>query len=61
MAPVALPTPWHSSFVARPLLGDVNVEAGRLAFEAFARNRGILASDAAALATKRAVDEGMVA
>ena len=38
--------------------GDVNVEAGRLAFEAFARNRGILASDAAALATKRAVDEG---
>ena len=30
--------------------GDVNVEAGRLAFEAFARNRGILASDAAALA-----------
>ena len=41
--------------------GDVNVEAGRLAFEAFARNRGIVASDAAALATKRAGEEGMVA
>lgn len=39
--------------------GEVDVETGRLAFEAFARTRGILASEA--IAVKRAVDEGMVA
>jgi hypothetical protein len=41
--------------------GEVDVEVGRLAFEAFARTRGILAPNAAAIAAKLAVDEGMVA
>ena len=40
--------------------GEVDVEAaGRLAFEAFARTRGMLAPDAVAIAAKQAVDEGM--
>ena len=41
--------------------GEVDVEAARLAFEAFARTRGMLAPDAAAIPAKQAVDEGMVA
>ncbi len=41
--------------------GEVDVEAGRLAFEAFARTRGILAPNAAQMEAKQAVDEGMVA
>ena len=42
--------------------GEVDVEAGRLAFEAFARTRGMLAPDAAAIAAEQAVDEeGMAA
>jgi hypothetical protein len=40
---------------------EVDVEVGRLAFEAFARTRGILAPNAAAMTAKQAVDDGMIA
>ncbi|HET9534398.1 MAG: DUF982 domain-containing protein [Mesorhizobium sp.] len=39
--------------------GEVGVEASRLAFEAFARTRGMLAPDAATIPGKQAIDEGM--
>jgi Protein of unknown function (DUF982) len=41
--------------------GEVDVEVGRLAFEAFARTRGILTPNAAQIAAKQALDEGMAA
>jgi hypothetical protein len=37
--------------------GEVDVEVARVAFEAFARARGILAPDALATAAKQVVDE----
>ena len=43
------------------LVGDKDVESARVAFEAFARARGILAPDAIELAAARAADEWMTA
>ena len=43
------------------LVGDKDVESARVAFEAFARTRGILAPDAIELAAARAADEWMTA
>ncbi len=37
--------------------GEVDGEAARVAFEAFARARGILAPDALAMAAKQVIDE----
>ena len=41
--------------------GETGVEASHLAFEAFARARGILVPDAAAIAANWAVEEGIIA
>lgn len=43
------------------LVGDNDVESARVAFEAFARSRGILAPEAIELAAARAADEWMTA
>ena len=43
------------------LVGDKDIESARVAFEAFARARGILAPDAIELAAARAADEWMTA
>lgn len=43
------------------LVGNKDVESARVAFEAFARARGILAPDAIELAAARAADEWMTA
>ncbi|MBZ9872316.1 DUF982 domain-containing protein [Mesorhizobium sp. BR1-1-9] len=43
------------------LRGEREVESARIAFEAFARSRGILAPDALELAAARAADEWLAA
>ena len=55
-------SPTHAmalNFCRAASAGEVDVEAARLAFEAFARTRGMLAPDAAAISAQQAVDEGM--